>query len=523
MDEYTHPASLADDLAGRKRGKGSAWLPSITPRLLSNTVQQIMSRRFVTDKGKPTAFSKMADARLLAHGAPEGIPTHPDYTIAVRPKDSTNQQWVEVAPLRVAASSIEPSSGTFTPHNICVASFDTDVEVDIVVHFRKGDINEAAILPSRYGIDVQLANFYSMNFSLDQPRDVMLILNDNKWNAVHLLVNRIDHDVPQNDTEDTWYFGPGINNGRAYEKADGGKLAVPSGKTVYLAAGAFLTAGLHFDGVENAAIRGHGFIYDAKAPSFLMEKQGAVLIERSSNISITGITSLSATGFGFLAGNGDGLHFLAASDVSISNCFLRNSDDTIAINCDRWDYHGDSENYIIRDCVLLPDIAHPILIGTHGDFSNPSTIQNIHISNIDILDHEESQLWYQGCIAINAGDGNLIQNITLDDIRVRKITKGQLINIRVMQNAMWTKGPGRGVRDVTFRNLHLERTDTGTINPSQILGYGQERKVEGVRFENLRIDEKVIHGGMGKPRWYMAEDFVPVFVNEHVEGLTFEA
>lgn len=479
-------------------------------------------------------------SRLVAHPAPEGIPTHPDYIIEVRSTADGPQEWIPIAPLRVGASSVQPLSGTFIPHDICVASFDTDEEVEVVVHFREGDINEAAILPSRRGIQVQLVSKHSIRFLLDQPRDIMLMINDDKWTAVHLLVNRIDHEAPHADTEDVWYFGPGLNNGTAFANAVGGKLKVPSGKTVYLAAGAFLTAGVHFEDVENAAIRGHGFIYEAKAPDFIVEKQGSVLIERSTNISVTGITSLSNTGFSFLAGqsrkiiidryrsfsstgNGDGLHFLSCSDVSIANCFLRNSDDTIAINCDRWDYHGDSRNYTIKDCVLLPDIAHTILLGTHGDFTNPRTIKDIHINDIDVLDHEESQLWYQGCIALNAGDGNLIQNITVENVRVRKITKGQLINIRVMQNAMWTKGPGRGVRNVTIKNLHLESIATGTVNPSQILGYDCDRMVEGVIFENLKVGQRVIHKAMEKPRWYMVEDFVPVFVNEHVEGLLFEA
>ncbi|KAG9792216.1 hypothetical protein KCU88_g739, partial [Aureobasidium melanogenum] len=365
----------------------------------------------------------------------------------------------------------------------------------------------------------------------------MLELNGNKWTALHLLVNEICLDPPKNDTENLWYFGPGVNNGEAYKYVVDGKLQVPSGKTIYLDTGAFLTASLHFSSVSNASVRGHGFIYKPpSSPKFRMEQQGAFLIERSSDISIKQVTSLSATGFSFLAGqskgiaingyrsfsscgNGDGLHFLSCSDVLIEDCFLRTSDDAIAINCHRWDYYGNTENFTVRNCVLLPDIAHPILVGTHGNPSDPEHIRHINISNVDILDHDENQLWYQGCIALNAGDGNLIEDVHVEGVRIEKISKGQLVNIRVMQNAMWTSKPGRGIRNVTIKNLRLNAADSQVVNPSQILGYDQERGIEDILFEDLVIDDETIHEAMTKPRWYMVEDFVPMFVNEHVRNL----
>lgn len=475
---------------------------------------------------------------LVAPAAPDGVTTHPDYLIKARPTLPAAQAWTTLAPILAEFGSVELRTNSIRSRNACVASFDVNCPVDISVRFSGGEVTRAEILPSKYSIATEVKGRDTVHFTLDQPRDVMLILNDDKWTAVHFVVNQTDAQAPTADSDDIWYFGPGINNGTAYKHVVDGKLRVPSGKTVYLASGAYLTAGLHFRDVEAAGVRGHGFIYKAKATKFIMEKQGAILIENSSDISIEKVTSLSATGFSFLAagsrdiridrhrsfsscGNGDGLHFLSTSNVRISNCFLRNSDDTIAINCGRWEFEGNSENYVIDGCVLLADIAHPILVGTHGTVARPSVIQNIRIRNVDILDHCEHQLWYQGCIALNAGDGNLLQDIELSDVRVRRISKGQLFNIRVMQNARWTKGPGRGVRDVTIRNLSLVDDVAGQIYPSQILGYDSSRNVERLKFENLMVGGKVIRDDMERPKWYMVEDFVPVFVNEHVEALEF--
>jgi hypothetical protein len=261
-------------------------------------------------------------------------------------------------------------------------------------------------------------------------------------------------------------------------------------------------------------------------------------MSRASNIRVEGVTSLGAMGFGLSAGeckdvtvdryrsfssagNGDGIDFFCSSNITIENCFLRSSDDTIALYSHRWDWYGDSKNILIQNCVLLPDVAHAINMGTHGNPEKPETTSNVAIRNIDILDHEENQLWYQGCIAINVADENLFHDIHVEDVRVERITRGQLVNIRVMQNSMWTTAPGRGIRNVTFKNLFVNIHNSKVVNPSMILGYDQSRGIEKITFENLRVDGKEIHETMDKPRWYMVSDFVPLFVNEHVKDIKF--
>ena len=482
---------------------------------------------------------KIIDPRIISMPAPQGVDTHPDFTIKARPAECEVQDWMDITPYRVKCSGMDLAKAALQEHPVCLSSLEVDGPFEIIVQWSGGTINKAEILPSIYKIDVEILGQDSVRFTMETPRDVMLLLNGNKWTTLHLIINPIDHNAPTCDTKDIWYFGPGINNGEAYQSVVDGKLRVPSGKTVYLSRGAFLTAGLHFKDVDSAGVCGPGFIYHpGKSSNFRMEQHGAILIENSRNISVRDVTAVTAKGFAFLAGgskgvtvsryrsfssegNGDGLHFLATSDVKIEKSFIRSSDDCIAINCDRWEYHGSSENYTVDDCVLLADVAHPILVGTHGDPERSSSIRNIKVSSVDILDHEEPQVWYQGCIALNAGDGNLLENLSFTDIRVRRITKGQLVNIRVMQNAMWTTGPGRGVRNITFENLELSSGMSENVYPSQILGYDRARCIEGITFKNLMIEGKKIHADMEKPRWYSVEDFVPVFVNEHVTGLAF--
>ena len=44
------------------------------------------------------------------------------------------------------------------------------------------------------------------------------------------------------------------------------------------------------------------------------------------------------------------------------------------------------------------------------------------------------------------------------------------------------------------------------------------------RFEHLTVNGRVISDDMeGKPAWYKTADMANIYVNDHVEGLTFSA
>jgi hypothetical protein len=139
--------------------------------------------------------------------------------------------------------------------------------------------------------------------------------------------------------------------------------------------------------------------------------------------------------------------------------------------------------------------------------------------NIDILCQSEPQVDYQGCLAINCGDDNYIKDVVFDNIRVENLHQGCLIQVKVAFNSKYCTAPGKGVENVLFRNIRYygEQPYVSIIN-----GYNEERKVKNIRFEGLKINGKPIYDDMpGKPKWYATADYVPMFVGNHVEGLSF--
>ena len=224
----------------------------------------------------------------------------------------------------------------------------------------------------------------------------------------------------------------------------------------------------------------------------------------SRHLTIRNLKSFSSKGWG------DGIDLFCCSDVLIDGVFMRNSDDCVAIYNHRGDFYGDSRNITVLNSSLWADVAHPINIGTHGDAVHPEMMENLTFSNIDVLEHNEPQIDYQGCLAINVSDNNLVRHVRVNDFRVEDFTQGQLVNLRVAFNRKYAKGPGRGIEDVVFKNVTYDGTHA---NISIIAGYDDSRAVRGVVFDNLRINNKEI----------TKADQARFFVGEHVEGLKFLA
>ncbi|KAF2033430.1 hypothetical protein EK21DRAFT_108898 [Setomelanomma holmii] len=194
-----------------------------------------------------------------------------------------------------------------------------------------------------------------------------------------------------------------------------------------------------FNSTTDSAIRGRGMIYKpqagiqvARATNTLIE--GITLINANLDtreakiVHIRDVKSFSATQWG------DGMDFYCSQGVLVEDVLYRNSDDCVTIYNHGNEWSGDPRNITVRDSSFWADVAHPINVGMHGNTDHPETMSEITSSNIDILDHREPQFDYQGCIAINPGDSNLVRDVLIENIRVEDFHVGQLLNKRVMYN-----------------------------------------------------------------------------------------
>ncbi|KMS73246.1 endo-polygalacturonase [Streptomyces viridochromogenes] len=450
--------------------------------------------------------------KLVVYPIPSGVPTNSSFSVKAR---TPGGEWQTVPVYRARAKQIDANTGSGPVFNSSVATFDFSGTVEVAVTSSKGAIGSARIRPLSYDTQFTVAGA-TVSFTLTEPRNLSIEIDGEIFNNLQLHANPIETNVPDPDDPDVIYIGPGLH------KTTDNVVKVPSGKTLYLAGGAVLTSRVEFQNVENARLIGRGVLYNS---------QNGVLVNYSRNIEIDGVMVLNpSSGYSVTVGQskqvtvrnlhsyshgqwGDGIDVFSSEDVLIEGVWMRNSDDCIAIYAHRWDYYGDCRNITVRDSTLWADVAHPINVGTHGNTDKPETIENLVFSNIDILDHREPQMDYQGCIALNPGDSNLLRNVRAQDIRVEDFRWGQLINMRVMYNKSYNTSVGRGIDGVFIRNL----TYTGThANPSVMVGYDADHAIKNVTFQNLVINGKFIGNGMKKPGWYKFTDMMPAYANEHV-------
>ncbi|KAM0327436.1 hypothetical protein ACHAQA_005723 [Verticillium albo-atrum] len=462
----------------------------------------------------PTSASTDTSGSIITYPIPEGVEKSTAFEVKVR---TPGGKWKDLSVYRPTHTEINTTTGGRVYPRSSMVYFDFNGTAEISARWTGDRPKEVRVRPDSYGI-VPSRSGHTIKFTLDRPRDVVLQINNEVFNVLHVFTNAPPVDEPSPDDDDVIYFGPGFHQVPK-------KIVVPSGGIVYIAGGAVVSVeAIEFTNVTNAAVRGHGVL--------TFPRSGNIRVTRSQNIEINGPIGLNFLARTFEAKDvliknwrsfssvqwGDGIDIFCSENVLIDSVFLRNSDDCLALYNHRDEWYGDVKNVTLQNSSLWADVAHPINIGTHGNTANPEVATGITIRNVDILDHREKQLYYQGAIAINAGDSNLVKDVLIEDVRVENFRLGQLLNFRVMRNRKYNTSPGRGIRDVVIRDL--EYNGEGST-ASVFSGYDEERTISNVTFYNLKINGKVIKDNMQKPGWYETQDFIPLHVNDHVWNLTF--
>jgi hypothetical protein len=451
-------------------------------------------------------------AQLNVFERPEGVATNNNFTVQVRLVGE--KQWQQVTAYNVKVTKMENNQSSV--EDASLSYFSTAGKVEVAVQLNKGTIHSSRIRPSSYGIKpTRKGN--TIYFTLDKPCNLFVEINGDIFHNLHLFANPVYESV-DSLSKNVIYFKPGLH------ELKGGMLRVPSNTTVYVAGGAFVKGQILFDSVSNSKLLGYGIVDPSSS--------GGIIIRKSKNIEVEGVVSCKC----FIGGStdvriknvkvisafkwGDGMNVVSSSNVLLDGVFNRNSDDCTTVYGTRGRFSGGCNNVTMQNSTLWADVAHPILIGTHGSTPNKDTLQNLNYINIDILDHNEGQIDYQGCMSINAGDNNLVRDVRFENIRVEDFRKGQLLNVRVFFNSKYCTSPGRGVENVLFKNIVYNGQHASM---SVIDGYSDDRKVKNIVFENFVVNGKLYYDGMKeKPGWYKTGDLAGIFVGNHVEDIVFK-
>lgn len=449
-----------------------------------------------------TFFVSIAFAQL--HVYPEAgqsfLPHNDDYTVKVREKGG---EWKDLFEYRVHVDMDSIQAAT-------MVQFDMAGEVEVMVKKNNGFIQKVDIRPYHKQINHTIVDNVVM-FTLNEPCYLSVEFNGDRLRNLHLFANPPETETYSAAKEGVMYFGPGVHRPGDLPN---NQIRVPDNTTVYLAPGAVVKAKLLVDKAENVKIIGRGIIDHAIR---------GIEVTDSKNVTIDGITVVNPNHYSIFGGGAqgltirnfksfscegwsDGIDLMCCRNVNINNIFMRNSDDCIALYNHRWNWKGGSSDITVEKAVLWADIAHPVNMGGHGDSKAPigEVLENVVIRDIDILEHDEDDRNYQGCLSIDCGDQNIVRNILFEDIRIDNFQEGRLFNIRVVYNQKYNLKPGGKVEKVMFRNITYNGVGA---NPSVIMGYDQTHPVCNVKFENVTLNGK---------RMKNTDDFI---LNEYVTDI----
>ena len=463
--------------------------------------------------------------QVFAYPAPKGAPLKDDYEVYVQPRGG--KEWIRIDTY-MAKVNAPIGDNKHKVSEISYAFFDFTGNVFVKVVCKRMKYKHVRVRPDYRGVIANMQNDSTVQFLLFQPENVSVEFDGNITNNLLLFTSKPTVNMEdakkqaKKEKRNLIYYAPGFYNQDS--------IPIPSNTTVYLAGGSYFTGTFAIEDAENVSILGRGVArphrgYEGchvyRSRNVLVD--GLILntcpIGEADGVTLHDVKSISHPGWG------DGLNVFASSNVLYDRVFCRNSDDCTTAYATRKGFNGSVHHVRMRNSTLWADVAHPIFIGLHGaaSGSHPAlcdTVEHLIYENIDILCQSEPQVDYQGCLAINCGDNNYVNNVLFDNIRIENLHQGSLLHVKVSFNEKYCAAPGKGVENITFRNI---RYYGDTPYMSVINGYNEERKVKNITFEGLKVNGKAIYDTMpGKPSWYKTTDYVPIFVGNHVEGVTFK-
>ncbi|WP_223285596.1 S-layer homology domain-containing protein [Paenibacillus sp. PL91] len=413
------------------------------------------------------------------------------------------------------------------PTGFVMFDFAGTVEMKVTYH-GDGPLTSAKVWPQAYGIEPTIVGNV-ITFSVTGDKNIVLEVNDNIYNALHIFANPIDTNIPSKGDANVMYFGPGVHeysdnpaspnygiikrqkirahtNGSYMAEMD--YIDVPSGTTVYLAPGAIVKAQIRTNPYLNEpnwdkspikkdiTIRGRGILEMSKWSGDFTDAARAknpempgIVAFYSENVKIEGLVvvnperqSVNVIGSsnveidnikGFTSMHeGDGIVLVMDNkNVTVKNSFVRTSDDALVTG-------ANSSNILWENNVVASMRVHSLMVNA-GNLTG-YTAKNIYIIN------SNAYPGIRGTIGVYSANG-LTDNVLFENIEIERTRYGSMLEVYPYQ--IWNHATG-SISNITFKNINY------TSNPydfgSQVGGVSATEFVKNVHFENVKVDGKLV-------------------------------
>ncbi len=376
-----------------------------------------------------------------------------------------------------------PEWFTATPYTqeqqeIHIAHFSCRKAVRIDINLSE-PVKNVTIHPKSRNIEVSIEK-NNISFTIPGPDKLYIEVND--LPPLCLFADPVETASPSADDPDVRYFGPGVHRP--------GMMELKDNETVYIAGGAIVYGGIRTNGAFNTKVSGRG-ILDGN-----FEHRRMVMPENSDKVEFNGImirngrtwtnTIVNCTNVVYrnvkvisFGPGGDGINPLGSRHVTIDSCFLRCTDDCIAIK-------SPDSMMVVRDI----QVTNSTMIGyafsdgvTIGFETNGPVIEDVVVRNCDILQARGgSRVDGHSAFSIICDGPAVIQNILYEDIRVEEPVL-KLFELHITDGTKYGINPPGHIRDI-----HLKNVSWASERPVILQGFDENHQVENILFENCTIE-----------------------------------
>jgi len=446
--------------------------------------------------------AKDAGTSLITYDAPKEIAASPFYTVAV------NGRPVFVYPCQVGTivddkGNLIPNRHELTapaPAAFCSFDFSGQVEVAVTV---KGPalhlpLRSAIVRPLRHGIQPKVTEA-TLRFSLDRPCSLSVEPNGAIAAPLFVFANPLEEQRPRPEDPGVVYFPPGVHDLNS-------RGPVRPNTTIYIAGGAVVYGQLDAENVSGVRVKGRGILDASRCAGGRQMRwfkcrdivvEGIVMLDSPSwGIEVTHCDDVRIRNVKIITGRGaDAIDVCSSENVIVEQVFARTHDDTLNVKgltdlafgypADKdghWLPTGNrkaARNIRFTDCVVWNDRAHALMIGPE---TRTPVIEDVVFKNIEVI-HALSV----HALAIFSGDAGVIRRIRYEGIRIEDPRCQDLFGIRIHPTYVSADPHCGPVYDVLYKDIDVSMT-----SPVYSGFCGDSNEISRVRFENLRINGKIV-------------------------------
>lgn len=334
-----------------------------------------------------------------------------------------------------------------------------------------------------------------------EPYDrVVLEINGDEENPLFLFANPMETDKPSEDDENVLYLKAGTVTQKDI-------LSLSAGQTLYIEGGAILEGCVWAQDCSNVTIRGCGVIDGRdnsdkvvffnnvdggtiKDVTVLNSTGWTTLLTQSSNLTSDNYKAVAVASSNSAGNQNDAFDVMGCSNVTVTRGFSYCHDDAFCVKSQKWVYKAETKDVSFEDCIAWnKECGNSFEVG----YETNQNVTNVSFKNVYAVHSAgKSTPLRRGGIGIHQGAGAVISELTYENVYIED-PREYGVYMRIMNSGYdigtgVTWEPGL-IRNVTLKNVSfLSKPPYGNV----IQGYDSSYRIEGIKFENLRIGDELI-------------------------------